>query len=260
MPYLAFGSLEDYQEERRLFIDEAKTVAVQILLGVEYLHENDIIHRDLKPSNVLVASIEPLLKIKLADLGLAVMSTKAISAIGTEEFCAPEVYRKGRVTSYGKSVDIFSTGMLLLSVLGVVLSYSGYHFAHDFDDRVGVDVESAVESAQSEEKVVALRTAQTMAAFEPRDRPTAADCFNLPWFKQSQREWRPDELYKDREVPENGSPLGPTASRETVRPRRRYVQDSQDRSYQPTKKLPNLKPTTRRRRTRYDKPSYKKSK
>ena len=79
-----------------------------MLLGDENLHVNGIIHRDLKPSNILIDRIEPWLRLKLADFGLAVMSLNASSTVGTPGFCAPEVYRLGRLTHYGMAVDIFS--------------------------------------------------------------------------------------------------------------------------------------------------------
>ena len=248
LPYLAFGSLGQYLEERSLFIEEAKTVAVQILLGVENLHMIGIIHRDLKPSNVLIESIEPWLKVKIADFGLAVTSLSAATAVGTSRFCAPEVYQQGRLTHYGMAVDIFSAGVVILYMFGIELSFGGYRSEDDFNHSVGGDIERVIGLSQSQEKVIALKTAQLMSTFEAKDRPTIAECFGLPWFKQSQRAWRPDG--------QGGAP--PQHMDQPLPPRQINREDSQDRSYQPSTKLQNLQVRTHRRRRRHNKADSKK--
>ena len=169
---------------------------------------------------------------------MALMSPNALSAVGTPGFCAPEIHRNGRLTHYGMAVDIFSTGVVFLYMFRIELSYKGYHSEDDFNRRVGVDIERATGLAPSPEKVAALRTAQIMSTFEPKDRPTIAGCFGLPWFEQSQREWRPE-----------GSPDGAASTQETdrpLRPRQTKIEDK-NHSYQPSKKLQNLKRTTRRK-------------
>lgn len=250
LPYLAFGSLEQYLEERSLSIEEAKTIAVQVLLGVENLHENGIIHRDLKPSNILIDSIKLWLRIKVAHFGMAVMSLNARSTVGTSRFCAPEIYRPGRLTHYGMAVDIFSLGIVFLYMFGIELSYENCHSELDFNLRVGTDIERVISVAQGQEKVIALRTAGVMSTFEPKIRPTVAGCFDLPWFKQSQREWRPDD-----------NPLDEAAAPPQMElpPRQRRREDSRDRSYQPPKKPRDSKLTARRRRKRHNRPGYKKT-
>lgn len=48
---------------------EIKTIFKQIVLGVDYLHQNGILHRDLKPHNILINKKKLLTKI--ADFGLS---------------------------------------------------------------------------------------------------------------------------------------------------------------------------------------------
>ena len=46
----------------------AKFYFIEILLGIEYLHNMDIVYRDIKPENILL-DIEG--HVKIADFGLA---------------------------------------------------------------------------------------------------------------------------------------------------------------------------------------------
>jgi serine/threonine protein kinase len=46
----------------------ARTLILQILDGLKYMHNNDVCHRDLKPDNLLV---DKEFKIKIADFGCA---------------------------------------------------------------------------------------------------------------------------------------------------------------------------------------------
>ena len=73
----------------------------------------DIIHRDIKPDNILVANNSDY---KLGDFGIAKTTEKTMAGTraGTPGFIAPEVYHN---QPYGKSVDIYSLGMVLYWML-----------------------------------------------------------------------------------------------------------------------------------------------
>ena len=69
MEFMKGGDFANILEEVGCFDEDiAKYYLAQIVLALEYLHQNGIIHRDLKPENVLVGSEG---HIKLTDFGLS---------------------------------------------------------------------------------------------------------------------------------------------------------------------------------------------
>lgn len=78
------GSITDF---------EAASVIQQIVVAVDYLHDNNIVHRDLKPENILMTSHGVKRRVVLADFGCAQIvsaRTKRMSTVvGTWDYTAP---------------------------------------------------------------------------------------------------------------------------------------------------------------------------
>ena len=86
----------------------------QILLALEYMHNNNYIYRDLKPENIL---IDKEGNIKLTDFGLSKImppdETTTYTMCGTAEYLAPEIlFGKG----YDKTCDWFQFGVVLFEI------------------------------------------------------------------------------------------------------------------------------------------------
>ncbi|XP_052193593.1 mitogen-activated protein kinase kinase kinase NPK1-like [Diospyros lotus] len=93
-----------------------RTYTKQLLLGLDYLHNNGIIHRDIKGANILVDNKGC---IKLADFGASKQVVKlatvsgAKSMKGTPYWMAPEVIRQ---TGHSFSADIWSVGCTMIEM------------------------------------------------------------------------------------------------------------------------------------------------
>ena len=100
--------------------NEAKAVRVigQILLALNYIHNNNIMHRDLKPENILLESELPdNLDIKLSDFGFATYLKPEGGEnlqCGSPLYMAPEIIR---CEDYTDRVDIWSTGVIAYILL-----------------------------------------------------------------------------------------------------------------------------------------------
>lgn len=113
MPYYPMGNLRDFKPVS----DEQYVSAFQqILLGLSHLHSRGVAHRDLKPENFLVKEVP--FTIIIADFGFSKIATDSHlkSFCGTSKYIAPEVF-PGKSDSYGLSVDIWSTGVIMLEFI-----------------------------------------------------------------------------------------------------------------------------------------------
>lgn len=120
MEYVACGNLGLYLKNLdRFSLEEAKFYGAEILLGLQYLHEEiNIIHRDLKPENVLIDSKG---HVKLADFGLSKSRLSSIvglnethSICGTKSYFAPEQLKKA---GYDRMVDFWTYGCIMFELL-----------------------------------------------------------------------------------------------------------------------------------------------
>ena len=105
---------------------QARFHAMEILLGLEHLHDLGLVYRDLKPENVLINFSGHC---KISDLGLAVKVGKGVKGCaGTLGYMAPEMFRRDKATgvydpengkrrAYGTSVDWFAVGAMIIEML-----------------------------------------------------------------------------------------------------------------------------------------------
>ncbi|KAG0364932.1 Meiosis-specific serine/threonine-protein kinase mek1 [Gamsiella multidivaricata] len=123
MQMVTGGDLFDYIVKNGPLSElEAKFVAYQTLLALQYLHNINISHRDLKPENLLLTSTTKYPRVLLTDFGMArqfeqgrLMNTMC----GTFAYMAPEVFdvKHAKGSGYGYTADCWSLGVTLYVVL-----------------------------------------------------------------------------------------------------------------------------------------------
>ncbi len=121
MEYANNGNLKDYFKRGIRRQDEFRDLVIDMLNGIDYLHENHIIHRDIKPHNILLHH-HPRegMMAKLGDFGLSKnqQGYQELSSgiLGTVEYMAPEQIapkRFGIQQGMGKNADLWAFGIIL---------------------------------------------------------------------------------------------------------------------------------------------------
>ena len=101
---------------KKVPIDIAFLILLNIMKGLEYAHKRSIIHRDMKPSNIMITRRG---EVKIADFGISKvadpsLSTATTSVMGTPAYMSPEQAR-GQVLDARS--DIFSAGIMFYEML-----------------------------------------------------------------------------------------------------------------------------------------------
>ena len=69
MQLVQYGELFQFIEHSDRFSEKlARTLFIQLLKGLSYLHDNGVIHRDIKPENLLIDS---KFRLVIVDFGFA---------------------------------------------------------------------------------------------------------------------------------------------------------------------------------------------
>ena len=119
MEYMPHGSISNILKKfGRMREDNIKLFTRQILLGLDYLHNNRVKHQDIKGANILLSDKVA----KLADLGCSYqfegdisINPKEISTIqGSIPWMAPEMIRQDNP---GRKADIWSVGCTLVEMV-----------------------------------------------------------------------------------------------------------------------------------------------
>jgi len=116
--YLPNGDLRKFLKKEVVTLKMIRELAVQVLMGLNYIHRRNVMHRDLTPSNVLIGGERGVWWAKIADFGLARCVSPSTVTLdrGTVSYRAPEIFEQPNEPDqpkYTTKVDMFSFGLLL---------------------------------------------------------------------------------------------------------------------------------------------------
>lgn len=197
-------------KERKRFLEESRirNIMLQILEGLAFMHKNGFFHRDMKPENLLVKGDV----VKLADFGLAreIRSRPPYTDyVSTRWYRAPEVLL--RSLNYNSPIDLWACGCIMAelytfrplfpggsepdeiykicSVLGSPTMKTwpeGMQLAaamnFTFPRFVATPLSQLIPNASRE----AIKLMTDMMAYDPKNRPTAAQALQYPFFTKNQ--------------------------------------------------------------------------
>jgi serine/threonine-protein kinase len=118
---------------KKLPLDRAVTIALQMLSALKAAHEQGIVHRDLKPGNVILTrASDGREKVKLIDFGIAkfldgaasVAATSTGTIVGSPVYMSPE-QAGGKVKEIDHRTDIWAVGVILYVMLTGELPFPG---------------------------------------------------------------------------------------------------------------------------------------
>ena len=133
MELMPGGDLSGLLAQGRLPWHEVRRLTLQMLDGLQAVHQAGLVHRDLKPGNVLLNLAGDA---KLADLGIARemsgrMQTRTGMVLGTSEYMSPEQVRGLTVDPRS---DLYSLGIVVYELATGASPYQGLS---DYDMQEG---------------------------------------------------------------------------------------------------------------------------
>ena len=129
---------------RRLPMERAVNLALEICDALDYMHKHGVVHRDLKPENVMVSSDD---HIKLIDFGIAMREDARrltyvgpSPMLGTPDYISPEQVKGQRGDQRS---DIYALGAMFYEMLTGQPPFSGPNPLAVMNERVIADPQPA---------------------------------------------------------------------------------------------------------------------
>ncbi|NXL21490.1 NEK11 kinase, partial [Setophaga kirtlandii] len=167
--------IQEYRDSGKMFTQsQVIDWFIQLLLGVNYMHERRILHRDLKTKNIFLK--DNLLKI--GDFGVSCLlmgsCDLATTFTGTPYYMSPEVLKH---QGYNTKSDIWSLGCILYEMCCMNHAFTGQNFLSVVLKIVEGETPSLPDRYPSKLNAVL----SSMLSKNPSLRPAAAEILKSPY-------------------------------------------------------------------------------
>ena len=162
-------TLADHLRDGPMPVEEVVRVGRQVADALALVHAQEIVHRDIKPGNILIATRDGEPVVKVADFGIARLSsdtrlTMTGVTVGTVRYLSPEQVTGSEL---GPASDVYSLGLVLIECLA-----GSAPFAGTLSESAAARLTSSPPVPDDTPPELA-RVLREMTAREPSDRPTA---------------------------------------------------------------------------------------
>lgn len=167
MEYLPSGDLQTLVDQKfRFGQSDQIRIAVEILEGLQYLHERGIAHRDIKPANIM---FDVNMHAKIIDFGFSRENSHILSTCcGTQPLIAPEIVLGNQYD--GKKADIWSFGITIYIMSCWELPFEWVSDAQFIQDIKANNLKYRIKVAG----IIGWMVKNSLT-YNPDERPSAAD-------------------------------------------------------------------------------------
>jgi serine/threonine protein kinase len=169
---------------------DARTLAKNLLVAIDFIHSKGYVHRDLKPENLLLKGHDDDSNgLMVADFGFAKRnpSGNLKTRCGTPAFVAPEICQG---ISYGNKVDVWSCGVILFLLLGGYAPFQNKDMKELFRKIRAADY-IFHEKYWGPISMSAKQLIVNMLTVDPSKRISAADALKSKWITMPDEEMGP---------------------------------------------------------------------
>jgi serine/threonine-protein kinase CHEK2 len=195
--YMNDGDLLQFLLDQPLSrMDESMTkfAVIQIVSGLIHIHDQNIAHLDLKPENILVGLKDGERIFKIGDFGHSVLTNTMEVHKGTIKYCAPELFGDRKSIQSVEACDMWSLGIIIYVCLSGRFPFTKCD--GNVVEQILVGYLSYREEVWEKISLEASDVIEALVEVDPRNRITAHEILQAPWFNDYIVEERIENIKK----------------------------------------------------------------